>query len=581
MKTIPIAIFVWVCTLSLCAGSALGTVHTLSSIAETNRNFNAATDTAIASRYRQLFDSGGLGMVPAINNQNAVAFLADLHTGQFETDQAIVRVDGNTATAVAEAVSLLQPPPSGPVQFRALNPQPRINNNGSVVFSALTGPTILDPFAIVRDDNGVQTAVMVGDGSSIVPGQGAVISHRLPPDINNAGTVVFEGGLENGLDGIFTGTGGPLTTVIDNSANPDNLSFSRPLINDNGIVIYRVSLAGTDTRRILSTAGGVVADTNTGFLSLGGFSVNNNGHVAYTGTLDNGVSGLFVGAAGPRVDLADSTGPLNSFSDPSINNSGRVAYLGHYDVGGGRAVFDGPDTVLDRVIGTGDPLFGSIVKAIDFGEQGFNDAGNLTFAVELVNGEQHIVRTSPLRITPQLASRFENLALISTVNGESMTMSQTLPAPPSDAPTLLDFKYRFFTTDRDSALVVTLNDMTLGILPAIATSGHVDASLPVDLQKLFPTGDIPSDVTIAFQLLGADLSLELDDVFLEGTKFQNGGFDQPDFAGWEFDTSGGGSAAVVGRLLVVPEPAGAVLVAAGLVTLLGRRRLRRPTGATI
>jgi len=58
----------------------------------------------------------------------------------------------------------------------------------------------------------------------------------------------------------------------------------------------------------------------------------------------------------------------------------------------GMGIFTGPDPGGDRVIATGDPLFGSIVVGLDFTPTGLNDAGQIAFAATLADGRQVVAR---------------------------------------------------------------------------------------------------------------------------------------------------------------------------------------------
>jgi hypothetical protein len=70
-----------------------------------------------------------------------------------------------------------------------------------------------------------------------------------------------------------------------------------------------------------------------------------------------------------------------------------VAFLGYPDAGG-QGIFTGPDPVADKVIRTGDPLFGSTVTAVNF-EHGLNDAGQIVFLAELADGTRGVFRADP------------------------------------------------------------------------------------------------------------------------------------------------------------------------------------------
>jgi len=116
-------------------------------------------------------------------------------------------------------------------------------------------------------------------GAFTVPGLGG---------FNNAGTVVFDGRL-HGVPGIFTGSGGPVTTVYE---------------------------------------------TNGSFSSFFAATINDSGSVAFNASLDAGGEGIFTGNGGLVTTIADTGDGLSFFSAPSINNSGTVAFSAFDSAGG-------------------------------------------------------------------------------------------------------------------------------------------------------------------------------------------------------------------------------------------------------
>jgi hypothetical protein len=156
--------------------------------------------------------------------------------------------------------------------------------------------------------------------------------------------------LDTGGEGIFTGSGGPTTTIVDDSG-PLNRFF-------------RVSL-------------------------------NDSGTVAFFASPDTGGQGIFTGSGGPTTTIADDSGPFNSFGDVSLNNSGTVAFEAVLDTGG-RGIFTGPDPLADEVIGRGDTLFGSIVTSFGIGPEALNDTGQIAFNYALADGRIGIARADPL-----------------------------------------------------------------------------------------------------------------------------------------------------------------------------------------
>jgi hypothetical protein len=146
------------------------------------------------------------------------------------------------------------------------------------------------------------------------------------PAINNAGTVVFK--MQNnstGLQNIFTGTGGPLTTVVTNQGGT-YLGFSdAPVINASGSVAF---LAGQRTAGGSSGLGIFRADGNSittiantvplggPFLTFDGpLSMNASGKVAFTGQLfSTGEIGVYTGSCGAITTIANfSGGTFQSF----------------------------------------------------------------------------------------------------------------------------------------------------------------------------------------------------------------------------------------------------------------------------
>ncbi len=96
------------------------------------------------------------------------------------------------------------------------------------------------------------------------------------------------------------------------------------------------------------------------------------------------------------VKIADTSGPYSSLGEPSINDTGTVAFLAGLDAAG-PGIFTGPDPAADKVIRTGDPLFGSTVMSLDISESGaaLNNFGRIAFWAELEDGTQGIYVANP------------------------------------------------------------------------------------------------------------------------------------------------------------------------------------------
>ena len=141
--------------------------------------------------------------------------------------------------------------------------------------------------------------------------------------------------------------------------------FAVLLSTTNGIQISR--------QQIISNVG-TIMDTNDGFFGIRfedsfptGFGVphtidmNNAGTVAFRAALDSGDVGIFTRAnGGPPTTVVDTSGPFREVSFPSINISGTTAFLATFDVGGGKGIFRGPNSITDKIIAVGDVFTNNI-----------------------------------------------------------------------------------------------------------------------------------------------------------------------------------------------------------------------------
>ena len=218
---------------------------------------------------------------------------------------------------------------------------PVLNNVGDVAFFAFLDwtPPAPQQYGIFRGADPVADVVGLGAGPT-----GGVYGTFDDPDINDAGTVVFRSTLTAGGSGIFSGPNPATDTLIDTSG---------PYSVINGRV-----------------------------------SINNDGTVAFRADLDAGGSGIFVGPDPALHTIATNAGDFNVFGDPDINADGVVVFEATLDAGG-EGIFTGPNSIADRVIATGDPLFGSTVSTVTF-VKGLNELGDIAFAYSLANGERGV-----------------------------------------------------------------------------------------------------------------------------------------------------------------------------------------------
>jgi hypothetical protein len=181
------------------------------------------------------------------------------------------------------------------------------------------------------------------------------VSLDADPRINGSGQVSFHAIRRDGSEGIFVGTGGPVTTIADTSGLFASFSDA-PAISDDGRILFQATLKATP-----------------------------GGHE---------IPGLFSSIGGHISLVADATGRFSSFGfAPAINAHGQIAFLG--TTGSGQVgLFTGDDPERDRVIAIGDRLDGSIVmelSVLSF-RTALNNRGQIAFIAQLTDGRTGIYR---------------------------------------------------------------------------------------------------------------------------------------------------------------------------------------------
>jgi hypothetical protein len=161
---------------------------------------------------------------------------------------------------------------------------------------------------------------------------------------NDSGVVAFSTGSE-----IFTGNGGPLTTLVDTQDDPLTFTGVEPGFNNSGTVAFRGSKP------------------------------------------QDGAPGLFVVSDGTLTEVVSSDGEFDHFFEPAINNSGVIAFKASLDSGGqGIFVLDGAS--IQTVAETGITFSGFFLPAI-------NDSGTVVFWASLTSGGAGIFAAAGGQIT--------------------------------------------------------------------------------------------------------------------------------------------------------------------------------------
>ena len=217
----------------------------------------------------------------------------------------------------------------------------KVADNISGMFNNIGPSTISsDGTVVFVGQNDVGRGVFTGRGgptTTIADSSGPFSDFVGFPTINAGGTVAFHAALDAGGTGIFTGSGGPITTIADASGPfsgfaPDGTPVS-PAING-GAVAFRASLDAGGEGIFVGSGGPVttIADSSGAFRNFGSLpDLNAAGTAVFEANLDAGGRGIFTGSGGPIATISDSSGPYDLLLGPAINDAGEVAFATVFD----------------------------------------------------------------------------------------------------------------------------------------------------------------------------------------------------------------------------------------------------------
>jgi hypothetical protein len=204
---------------------------------------------------------------------------------------------------------------------------------------------------------------------------------------------------------VFTGRGGPLTTVADTAEAFSG--FGVPAINNPGWVTFvaeRVDppLFGIVARRREVTRT-IIDKFGNSPLPLQGFRpphINAQGTVVFATDLQGQAQVVFIGDGEKLQVIAANEGadPVQflSFGTPAMNNHGNVAFAAL--VNDARVpetytgIFTGPDPLTNQVVRTGAALANSTITTVQMFREGLNDEGQIAFHATLADGTEAIYR---------------------------------------------------------------------------------------------------------------------------------------------------------------------------------------------
>ena len=284
--------------------------------------------------------------------------------------------------------------------FNVFDGLPAINDGGTVAFRALLDE---NGEGIFTSSGGSMTTIADDSGPFYFSSGRAVPAFPFFTSINNEGTVAFAANLDAGGGGIFTSSGGPTTTIANTSSRFGFLGS--PSINNGGTVAFEagptVALGSPlgGERGIFTGKGGLlttIADNSGPFSNFfSNSSINDQGIVVFAAGLDEEGTGIFNNSGGQDTKIADTSGSLHLINSPSINNDGIVVFSASLDTGT-EGILTGPNFLTDKVIATNESLSSLTVTELLFSREGLNNSGQVAFFARLSDGSSGIFRADPI-----------------------------------------------------------------------------------------------------------------------------------------------------------------------------------------
>ena len=276
-------------------------------------------------------------------------------------------------------------------------------SNTSVAFRgrfALPGQS--NAFGVFSGDGGPLTTI----ANTGVSAPSGIFLSVLDPSISG-GTVAFRG-TDNDGNGVFVSNGGQITTLLregDAGASGIFTAFLNVVISESSVAFLAKHSGHSGVFR---TSEGMVtkiakhADASPHGLLTGFHELSASGNrVAFRVIYGNGSKSGIVYGAGEALTTVAVTGSAASFgtfigfNEPAISGT-TVAFRGLYT--GGDGIFIGNGGPLTTVIKSGDPMFGSTIVSVGLGRFGIDpgDTGNLAFTYALADGRFGVAIASPV-----------------------------------------------------------------------------------------------------------------------------------------------------------------------------------------
>jgi len=365
-----------------------------------------------------LFDIANFLNPGSINNLGDISYV--IRSGG--EDSIVSTRRGGPFTTIADTSGAIAPfpiPTPVPSPVPPLPPLPplRINDSGAVAFRALL-------------DNGGQAVYSARPGAvtPVVDTSGIFSNFHAFTNINNAGTVLFQGTYALGGTAVLTSTAAGIISTIADTRSGSYTGLVSPLsnywgaINTVGDVAYTALLPGGGQAIYVKTAAGAlipIADTSGSFAQVAVATMNDLGQVVFNVEYKSGGRGIYVGDGGALTKIVDVSDGFARLANPSINNKGAVSFIGG-DAATDEAIYIYvPGEGVHRVTGTGDPYLGSTVRlppggqrSVFYGPYSLNDLDEIVLNLYLSDGRVFSALATPIPEPETWALLIAGLALI-------------------------------------------------------------------------------------------------------------------------------------------------------------------------
>ncbi len=283
---------------------------------------------------------------------------------------------------------------------------PVLNGSGVVSF---VGWTDSDDAIYKTTGTGL---MVIASTLQTAPGLGANIANFSAPILNESGTVAFTGSTAGGSTGIYTGSGGALTTIATTLQTAPGLtasisSFSSSIaLSDTGSVAFNATTTTTSgsvigeyggaggTLTAMATSLQTAPGTGAVFGTISAPVLNSTGSAAFQE--QNGSAYGIYAAFGSTLTTVATTlqtapeigGTFTFFSlNPALNDNGTVAFLGV--AGTARGIFARSGGVLTAIVSTARQAPGFAGNFTTFSDPALSNSGITAFR-GIVSGGQGI-----------------------------------------------------------------------------------------------------------------------------------------------------------------------------------------------